>query len=132
MAGWTLSVFGDWAMFIVLGVWAKDLTGSNSAAGLVFFALALPSLFELVPAEALADFRSVVVIVAERGPNGRLVGRAMTEAMPASSSAVPVAERRLTVKIAGSGVGFGATGGTFSTALCSAGTGIFELYHSLS
>jgi len=44
-AGWTLSVFGDWAMFIVLGVWAKDLTGSNSAAGLVFFALALPSLF---------------------------------------------------------------------------------------
>src|SRR5207237_9477752 len=32
-------------MFIVLGVWAKDLTDSNSAAGLVFFALAAPSLF---------------------------------------------------------------------------------------
>ncbi len=45
LAGWTLSVFGDWAMFIVLGVWAKDLTGSNAAAGLVFFALAAPSLF---------------------------------------------------------------------------------------
>jgi MFS family permease len=45
LVGWTLSVFGDWAMFIVLGVWAKDLTGSNAAAGLVFFALALPSLF---------------------------------------------------------------------------------------
>jgi MFS family permease len=45
LAGWTLSVFGDWAMFIVLGVWAKDLTGSNAAAGLVFFALALPSVF---------------------------------------------------------------------------------------
>jgi MFS family permease len=45
LAGWTASVFGDWAMFIVLGVWTKDLTGSNSAAGLVFFALALPSLF---------------------------------------------------------------------------------------
>src|SRR5947208_9678477 len=45
LAGWTLSVFGDWAMFIVLGVWAKDLTDSNSAAGLVFFALAAPSLF---------------------------------------------------------------------------------------
>ena len=44
LAGWTLSVFGDWAMFIVLGVWAKDLTGSNAAAGLVFFALAAPSL----------------------------------------------------------------------------------------
>jgi MFS family permease len=45
VAGWTASIFGDWAMFIVLGVWTKDLTGSNSAAGLVFFALALPSLF---------------------------------------------------------------------------------------
>jgi MFS family permease len=45
LAGWTLSVFGDWAMLIVLGVWAKDVTGSNAAAGLVFFALAAPSLF---------------------------------------------------------------------------------------
>jgi len=45
VAGWTLSVIGDWAMFIVLGVWAKDLTGSNTAAGLVFFAFAAPSLF---------------------------------------------------------------------------------------
>jgi MFS family permease len=44
-AGWTVSVFGDWAMFIVLGVWTKSLTGSNAAAGLVFFALSLPSLF---------------------------------------------------------------------------------------
>jgi MFS family permease len=43
--GWTLSSFGDWAMFIVLAVWAKALTGSNSDAGLVFFALSLPSLF---------------------------------------------------------------------------------------
>jgi MFS family permease len=45
VAGWTASVFGDWAMFIVLGVWTKDLTKSNSAAGLVFFALAAPALF---------------------------------------------------------------------------------------
>jgi MFS family permease len=43
--GWTVSQFGDWAMIIVLGVWAKDLTGSNTAAGLVFFAFAAPSLF---------------------------------------------------------------------------------------
>ena len=33
-------------MFLVLGIWAKDLTGSNAAAGLVFFVLALPQLFE--------------------------------------------------------------------------------------
>jgi MFS family permease len=43
--GWTLSQFGDWAMFIVLAVWTKALTGSNADAGLVFFALTLPSLF---------------------------------------------------------------------------------------
>jgi MFS family permease len=43
--GWTVSQFGDWAMFIVLAVWTKALTGSNSDAGLVFFALAVPSLF---------------------------------------------------------------------------------------
>ena len=42
--GWSISVFGDWAIFIALGVWMKDLTHSNAAAGLVFFALGLPSL----------------------------------------------------------------------------------------
>jgi hypothetical protein len=45
LAGWTVSQFGDWAMIIVLAVWAKDLTGSNASAGLVFFALAAPSIF---------------------------------------------------------------------------------------
>ena len=43
--GWTLSQFGDWAMIIVLAVWVKDLTDSNAAAGLTFFALAAPSIF---------------------------------------------------------------------------------------
>ncbi|MDX6388128.1 MAG: hypothetical protein QOD85_1930, partial [Gaiellaceae bacterium] len=42
--GWSVSVFGDWAIFIALGVWMRDLTHSNSAAGLVFFALGAPSL----------------------------------------------------------------------------------------
>jgi MFS family permease len=45
LAGWGLSMLGDTAMFLVLGIWAKDLTGSNSAAGLVFFVIVLPSLF---------------------------------------------------------------------------------------
>jgi MFS family permease len=45
LAGWSVSTLGDSAMFLVLGIWAKDLTGSNSAAGLVFFVLVLPSLF---------------------------------------------------------------------------------------
>lgn len=42
--GQTLSLFGDTALFLALGIWVKSLTGSNGAAGLVFFALVLPSL----------------------------------------------------------------------------------------
>jgi MFS family permease len=41
LAGQALSMFGDWMMIIVLGIWTKVLTGSNSAAGLVFFTFAL-------------------------------------------------------------------------------------------
>src|SRR2546422_10849323 len=45
LIGSGLSMLGDSAMFLVLGIWAKDLTHSNAAAGLVFFVLVLPSLF---------------------------------------------------------------------------------------
>jgi MFS family permease len=44
LAGQSLSMFGDWMMIMVLGIWAKVLTGSSSQAGLVFFVLALASL----------------------------------------------------------------------------------------
>jgi MFS family permease len=43
-AGQTLSMFGDWMMFIAIAIWMKVLTGSNGAAGLVFFVLALAGL----------------------------------------------------------------------------------------
>ena len=45
LVGWSVSMFGDSAMFLVLGIWAKALTGSNSYAGLVFFVLVAPTLF---------------------------------------------------------------------------------------
>ena len=38
------SMFGDSLMLIVLGMWVKSLTGSNAAAGMTFFWLAIPSL----------------------------------------------------------------------------------------
>jgi MFS family permease len=44
LLGQTLSLFGDTALYLALGIWVKSLTGSNAAAGLVFFALAVPSL----------------------------------------------------------------------------------------
>jgi len=40
LGGEAVSLFGDWALLIVLGIWAKSLTGSNAAAGLVFFVFA--------------------------------------------------------------------------------------------
>ena len=44
LAGQTFSVFGDTALWLALGVWAKELTGSSAAAGMVFFFLAAPQL----------------------------------------------------------------------------------------
>ena len=44
LVGQGLSLFGDRAMYLVLGIWVKTLTGSNAQAGLVFFVLALPGL----------------------------------------------------------------------------------------
>lgn len=43
-SGLFASMLGDSLMLIVLAVWVKDLTGSNAAAGLTFFWMALPSL----------------------------------------------------------------------------------------
>ena len=53
LSGQTLSMFGDTAMLLVLAMWAKQLTGSNSIAGSVFAALILPSL--------LAPFGGLVI-----------------------------------------------------------------------
>lgn len=44
-AGQALSSFGDSALYLTLGIWAKTLTGSNAAGGGVFLALAVPTLF---------------------------------------------------------------------------------------
>jgi MFS family permease len=41
VAGQTMSAFGDLAMFIVLAIWMKMLTGSSARAGLVFLVLGL-------------------------------------------------------------------------------------------
>ena len=43
-AGETISSFGDSAMFLSLAVWAKDLTGSNGKAGLVFLIITVPGM----------------------------------------------------------------------------------------
>lgn len=44
LGGETLSAFGDWAMWIVMAVWVKSLTGSSAAAGMTFFVLGVGNL----------------------------------------------------------------------------------------
>jgi MFS family permease len=44
LGAWTVGNFADSALFLTLAVWAKDLTGSSGAAGLVFFCLGAPVL----------------------------------------------------------------------------------------
>ena len=41
LIGRSVSSFGDSALYLSLGIWAKDLTGSNAAAGEVFLAMGL-------------------------------------------------------------------------------------------
>lgn len=45
LIGQSFSLFGDTSMFLALGIWTKELTHSNAAAGLTFFFGALASLF---------------------------------------------------------------------------------------
>ena len=45
LIGNSLSTFGDTALYLTLGIWAKSLTHSNAAAGSVFLALGIPALF---------------------------------------------------------------------------------------
>lgn len=40
--GWSFSNFGDSVLFLTLAIWAKDLTGNDASAGLVFLFLGLP------------------------------------------------------------------------------------------
>jgi len=60
LAGQALSMFGDWMMIIVLAIWTKVITGSNGAAGLVFFTFAVASL--------LAPLGGVVVDRVQKRP----------------------------------------------------------------
>ncbi|MHB8379793.1 MAG: MFS transporter [Acidimicrobiales bacterium] len=45
LIGQSFSLFGDTSMFLALGIWTKELTHSNAAAGLTFFFGVAASLF---------------------------------------------------------------------------------------
>jgi MFS family permease len=44
LAGQSVSLLGDTSLWLALAIWAKDLTGSNSAAGIALFCVVAPQL----------------------------------------------------------------------------------------
>ena len=65
--GQVLTGFASNALFLSLGVWAKDLTGSNAAAGLVFFCVTLPVLGGPLAGYAVDRFRRRSVLLGVNG-----------------------------------------------------------------
>jgi MFS family permease len=79
---WAVINLADSTLFLTLAIWVKDLTGSDSAAGLVLAALAVPALFapltgsladrvsrrRLVTAAGLVAAATVLTLLGVRGP----------------------------------------------------------------
>jgi MFS family permease len=105
LVGWSLSNFGDSALYLTLAVWAKDLTGRNAAAGLVFFFLALPVLLSPLSGHLADRVRRRPLLIATN-----LAGAAMVTALLAVSSA---ADLWILYAVA---FGYGVVGGITSAA----------------
>ncbi len=63
LAGYGLSVIADTSVYIVFAVWAKQLTGSTSGAGFVFFCFIIPSLISPLTGNIIDSLRKDGTIV---------------------------------------------------------------------
>jgi MFS family permease len=73
LTGQTLTMFGDVALFLVLAIWVKDLTGSDGAAGSVFIALLLPAVVAPLAAVWIDRFPRRLVMLANDVVTGLVV-----------------------------------------------------------
>jgi MFS family permease len=73
LAAQTLTMFGDVALFLVLAIWVKDLTGSDGAAGSVFLALILPMVVAPVVAVWIDRFPRRLVMITNDLATGLVV-----------------------------------------------------------
>jgi MFS family permease len=73
LTGATLSLFGDTALYLAAGVWVKTLTGSSSAAGLLFFVLGLPSVLAPVAGWLVDRVRRRLLLMLANVATGALV-----------------------------------------------------------
>jgi MFS family permease len=73
LAGNSVSSFGDSALYLSLGIWAKDLTGSNAAAGAIFLAQGLPCLAAPLAGQLVDRVRRRPLLVAANAAAGAAV-----------------------------------------------------------
>jgi MFS family permease len=73
VAGQGLSSFGANALWLALGIWAKDLTHSNALAGCVFLALGLPTLLAPLGGHLVDRTRRKPVLIATNLTIGTVV-----------------------------------------------------------
>lgn len=73
VAGRTVSMFGDQALWLAMGIWVRQLTGSNAAAGLVFFFFGVPALASPLAGLLVDRVRRRPLLVATEGTLGILV-----------------------------------------------------------
>lgn len=70
---WVSTNIGDSALYLVLAVWVRELTGSNAAAGLVFAALGLPALLAPVAGQLADRFSRRTLMIATNISIGLIV-----------------------------------------------------------
>lgn len=73
LIGNSVSSFGDSALYLSLGIWAKDLTGSNAAAGAIFLALGLPCLAAPLAGQLVDRVRRRPLLIATNAAVGAAV-----------------------------------------------------------
>lgn len=69
----TLSALGDYALWLAMGVWVKLLTGSTTAAGLVFFVFAFGSMLSPLTGVIVDRMRRRPMLIATQLITGVLV-----------------------------------------------------------
>jgi MFS family permease len=73
LIGNSVSSFGDSALYLSLGIWAKELTGSNAAAGAIFLAQGLPALASPLAGQLVDRVRRRPLLIAVNAAAGTAV-----------------------------------------------------------